>query len=308
MMKKHISGVLVFLLTALLLLTACGRKTAVLEGMLLEEEAVPEPFTELQEPEEEPEPEITESEMLLPENTTEEETIAVEPQAAANTNAEENTTTESQVIVNVAEEETVAAEPESTEEASEEPAEESGSSVQEPDEPEMVGGSDLTGGPELSEESGKTEEESGSVSERELLITVPAEYAEPGYEIGEMTRGADGSVTYRLTEGEHRELLDSVRADIQEELDTMCSSRFFPHFDSMTVNDDCTVFTVVVLDIETSRAEQTSIPRIYELGQRYAAFSGTKAENIHIDYMTKIGNTFVTRDSRWDHWTGTENW
>ena len=131
-------------------------------------------------------------------------------------------------------------------------------------------------------------------------ITIPAEYADVRYRIGEVKWNGDDSVTYRLTDSEYEQLLAEVHADIQSELDEMCASPFFPNFFSMTANEDCTVFTVVCLSIETSKAEQRSIPEVYELGEKYAAYLGTKPENIHIDYMTKIGNTFVTRDSEKD--------
>ena len=48
------------------------------------------------------------------------------------------------------------------------------------------------------------------------------------------------------------------------------------------------------------KAEQRSIPEVYDLGMKYAAYPGTEPDNIHIDYMTKIGNTFVMRDSEKD--------
>ena len=131
-------------------------------------------------------------------------------------------------------------------------------------------------------------------------FVIPAVYAEPSYRIGEVKWNSNGSITYRLTKEEHERLLQEVHAYVQEELDTMCDSLYFPHFDSMTANEDCRVFTVVVIDIETSKAEQKSIPQLYELGRMYAAYQGVEPGNIHIDYMTKMGNTFVTRDSEKD--------
>ena len=131
-------------------------------------------------------------------------------------------------------------------------------------------------------------------------FVIPAGYAEPSYRIGEVKWNSNGSITYRLTKEEHERLLQEVHAYVQEELDTMCDSLYFPHFDSMTANEDCRVFTVVVIDIETSKAEQKSIQQLYELGRMYAAYQGVEPGNIHIDYMTKMGNTFVTRDSEKD--------
>ena len=131
-------------------------------------------------------------------------------------------------------------------------------------------------------------------------FVIPAVYAEPSYRIGEVEWNSNGSITYRLTKEEHERLLQEVHAYVQKELDTLCDSLYFPHFDSITANENCRVFTVVVLDIETSKAEQKSIQQLYELGRMYAAYQGVDPGNIHIDYMTKLGNTFVTRDSEKD--------
>ena len=129
---------------------------------------------------------------------------------------------------------------------------------------------------------------------------MPAEYADVRYRIGEVTWNPDDSATYRLTEEEHEQLLEEVRSEIQSELNDMCASPYFLDFYSMTANEDCTVFTVVCLSIETTKAEQKSIPQLYKFGRMYAAYAGREPGNIHIDYMNKIGNTFVTRDSERD--------
>ena len=164
--------------------------------------------------------------------------------------------------------------------------------------------------PETAVELGKTPEpEELSVEETTVVpdpeeersdFVIPAVYAEPSYRIGEVEWNSNGSITYRLTKEEHERLLQEVHAYVQKELDTLCDSLYFPHFDSMTANENCRVFTVVVLDIETSKAEQKSIQQLYELGRMYAAYQGVDPGNIHIDYMTKLGNTFVTRDSEKD--------
>ena len=160
------------------------------------------------------------------------------------------------------------------------------------------------------DELGKTQEpEELSIEETTVVpdpeeersdFVIPAVYAEPSYRIGEVEWNSNGTITYRVTKEEHERLLQEVHAYVQEELDTMCDSLYFPHFDSMTANENCRVFTVVVLDIETSKAEQKSIQQLYELGRMYAAYQGVEPGNIHIDYMTKLGNTFVTRDSEKD--------
>ena len=137
-------------------------------------------------------------------------------------------------------------------------------------------------------------------NQRTVEITVPAKYADVRYRIGEITWNPDDSVTYRLTEEEHARLLAEVRSDIQQELNEMCESPYFLDFFSIKANEDCSVFTVVCLSIETTMAEQESVSRLYEYGRKFAAYEGKEPGNIRIDFMTKLGNTFVTRDSERD--------
>ena len=145
-----------------------------------------------------------------------------------------------------------------------------------------------------------TGEETQADSGRTIEITVPAEYADVRYRTGEVTWHEDDSVTYRLTEEEHEQLLAEVHSDIQRELNEMCASPYFLDFFSITANEDCSVFTVVCLSIETTMAEQESPRQLYEMGRRYAAYQGREAGSIRLDYMNKIGNTFTYRKSEWD--------
>lgn len=137
-------------------------------------------------------------------------------------------------------------------------------------------------------------------NQRTVEITVPAKYADVRYRIGEISWNPDDSATYRLTEEEHARLLAEVRSDIQQELNEMCESPYFLDFFSIKANGDCSVFTVVCLSIETTMAEQESVSRLYEYGRKFAAYEGKEPGNIRIDFMTKLGNTFVTRDSERD--------
>ena len=188
-----------------------------------------------------------------------------------------------------------------SETAETEPEEELPVEVEEPEEP-------VTDTLPAEVEAADTEDESNAEPVRGIEITVPAEYAEPSYSIGELSRNEDGSVTYLLTEEEHEALLKDVHSAIQAELDEMSARPAFLHVDSITANEDCSVFTVVVVDINLSRAEQASIPRLYELGRMFAAYLGEDPDGIRIDYMTQIGNTFTWRNSSWDHWTGELNY
>lgn len=260
-----------------------------------EEPAEPEAGTEAEtaaEPEEE-EPEASEKPepSVEPEPSAEPEpgNTAVEEQSAEEANQAEPPVTEEKT-----EEASVTESPEEEIEPTE--AAEAAETAPAEEEPESA--------PEAEESAPEAEESAPEAEEPEVQrtveITVPAEYADVRYRIGEVTWNPDDSATYRLTEEEHEQLLEEVRSEIQSELNEMCASPYFLDFYSMTANEDCTVFTVVCLSIETTKAEQKSIPQLYKFGKMYAAYAGREPGNIHIDYMNKIGNTFVTRDSERD--------
>ncbi len=139
----------------------------------------------------------------------------------------------------------------------EEPGEESkdsgeaAASAREEEEPEEGTSTSETSAEGLNwTETAEEPEEAAAVEEspepvRTAEITVPAEFGEESYAIGEVTRNDDGSVTYRLTEQEHEQLLAEVHAAIQNRLESMCASPFFPNFFSITANEDCTGFRFV---------------------------------------------------------------
>ena len=273
MKDKRILTVLL-LLSVMLLFCACGNQANQEDSATV----IPEPTEEAAEaeiPSETAEPEPDEApaeETELPEET-EEPAVTAEPEIVEEPEEiPEETVEPEETVIEAAEE---AAEPE-------EPA------IEAPEET-----------PEPTELAAEEPEEIPEPEEERFKLVIPAEYAEPSYRIGEVEWNQDGSVTYSLTAEEHEQLLREVHAYIQEELDTMCASPYFLHFDSMTANEDCRIFTVVVIDIWTSKAEQKSIPQLYELGRMYAAYEGVEPGNIHIDYMTKLGTT-LTRDSEKD--------
>ncbi len=308
-MKTKIT-VLVTLMAVMLLLCGCGRMAAnqgenaavvtpeATAETVTEETAAPE--EKIESPEDQADETITETPEVPEEMTEEKESETVElpeepgtPENMAEAPAEEEPETPENAT-----EAPAAEEPETPEDMAEVPA------AEEAEMPENTAESSEAEEPDVPEtaetESEVAEAETVPEVERTITITVPPEYAETTYPFGEIILNMNGSVTYQLTEEEHEELLRMVHDTIQNELDTMCATPYFLHFESMTANEDCTAFKVVVNDIETSKAEQKSVRQIYDFGRMYATYRGQEPGNIHIDYMTMIGNTFVTRDSEKD--------
>ena len=103
----------------------------------------------------------------------------------------------------------------------------------------------------------------------------------------------DGKTSYSLTQKEYSDLLKSVHDYIQNDLDELCKECF--HYESMTANEDCTVFTVVVNSVDQSELEFKAEGMMYNYGFMYAAYKGQEVENIRIDYNNMIGDTLYSK-------------
>ena len=117
---------------------------------------------------------------------------------------------------------------------------------------------------------------------KNVQFSVPAEYS------------IDGKTSYDLTQSEYDKLLKKVHDSIQSELDDMC--RDFFNYESMTVNDDCTGFTIVVNDVMQTEDEIAAESLMYEMRAQYAAYSGGKADGVRIFYDNMVGDTLWTKD------------
>ena len=133
-----------------------------------------------------------------------------------------------------------------------------------------------------------------------VTVTVPAEYADPVFEIGTQVRGEDGSVTYRLTEAEHASLLSAVREWIREDSEATCSNEEYPHLKSVEPNEDYTAFTLNCYGSKFNKLEQRFVFRLYYYGHLYAACAGTEPENIHLEFRYHDGGVFASRNSSKD--------
>ena len=108
-----------------------------------------------------------------------------------------------------------------------------------------------------------------------VKITVPAEYS------------IDGKTSYDLTVSEYAALLNKVHASIQDELDEMCKG--FYHYESIVANEDCTEFTITVNSAMQSVEELDAENLMYEMRQKYAAYSEDKADGVKINYQNMKG-------------------
>lgn len=142
-----------------------------------------------------------------------------------------------------------------------------------------------------------------------VTITVPAQFVgtentqeyydnlakENGYK--SVTLNADGSVTYVMTKAQHQELLAQLKDEFQKGMDEMCGSSDYPHFVSITPNDDYSVITVVCSSQELDMTEGFATLALYMYGGMYSVFAGTHTDNVRVDFVDQNGTVFQSGNS-----------
>ena len=140
------------------------------------------------------------------------------------------------------------------------------------------------------EDIGKVEVEQKLLS---VEITVPADF------VGETTQADldanvsagkflsaklndDGSVTYKMTKGQHKEVMEGIKQSIEEALVEMIASDDYS-FTKIEPNADFTKFKVTTTSSELNLAESFSVLAFYMYGGMYNIFNGTEVEKVGHD-------------------------
>lgn len=137
--------------------------------------------------------------------------------------------------------------------------------------------------------------EQGVNVEKNLLsveITIPASQIESidetlanaeekGYTA---TANEDGSITYKLTKAQHKEMMDSMKQSFQESIDELISSGDYPSLKKITFNDDYTKADVVVdYDAYTNSLDMFSILAIGMIGPMYQYYNGVEESKVNTE-------------------------
>ncbi len=120
--------------------------------------------------------------------------------------------------------------------------------------------------------------------------------AENGYH--SITLNADGTVTYIMTQSQHRKMMDGIRKAISDSLNVILEDKTYPNFKEITANDDYTVFTVITEGESIGYEEQYSVRLLYGYGEMYNDYNGTPVDNIHVDFINEeSGEVIAFADS-----------
>lgn len=133
----------------------------------------------------------------------------------------------------------------------------------------------------------------------DVTLTIPAEFVgedvtqedldkqakENGYQ--SITLNDDGSATWVITKAQHKELMDDIRASIEESLAKMIGSEEYPSFVSIDTNDDFTQYKVVLNTESVGMMESIATLGFYMFSGMYHVFNGTEAGNINVQYISE---------------------
>lgn len=111
----------------------------------------------------------------------------------------------------------------------------------------------------------------------------------------------DGSVTYVMSKDQHKAIVDSISASLQETLDGMVGSADYPNFTAIDHNEDYTNFTITTTTKpgETAISDSMSVLIFYTCGKTYGVVSGNIPDNIHVDFVNAdSGEVVSSSDSK----------
>ncbi len=120
---------------------------------------------------------------------------------------------------------------------------------------------------------------------------------ENGYVSG--TLNSDGSVTYKMTKAQHKELVAKIKETIDTQMSEMVGSEDYPNIVNVEANDNYTSFTITTKSTELGLMESMSTLAFYMYGGMYNAFAGEQVDNIHVDFVNEeSGQVIQSADSK----------
>ena len=106
----------------------------------------------------------------------------------------------------------------------------------------------------------------------------------------------DGSVTYKMTKKQHKEMMDTIVESFEKSFNEMLQNEALS-FTSIKHNEDFTQFDVTVSGDSLGIADTLATTEFYTAGAMYGIFSGKKAERVVVNYYSSTGKLINTADS-----------
>ena len=106
----------------------------------------------------------------------------------------------------------------------------------------------------------------------------------------------DGSVTYKMTRAQHKEMLEGMKESIDQALQEMIESPDF-NFQDIKYNSNMSEFEVTMTTTELGLGDSFSVIAFYMYGSMYQIFCGDKSESIIVNFYASDGTLINTADS-----------
>ena len=97
----------------------------------------------------------------------------------------------------------------------------------------------------------------------------------------------DGSVTLRMSQQQHLDLMEGMADFIREGLEDMTASEEYPRFREISTNENFTEFTVLLSSEKLETSDSYSAVTFFMYGKLYGAFSGEDTDSVHVEYVSQ---------------------
>ena len=151
---------------------------------------------------------------------------------------------------------------------------------------------------------GEVEVENGILT---VTLTLPADFVgETTHEELDKLAGSsymyaklndDGSVTYKMTKAQHKEMLSNLKTSIDESIEEIINDKESYSIKEVNYNDDCTVFDVTLDGTELGFMDSFSMIIFYMYGGIYNIFTGNKTDSITVNFYDHNGNFLESGNS-----------
>jgi|MTBAKSStandDraft_1061840.scaffolds.fasta_scaffold01637_5 hypothetical protein len=141
-----------------------------------------------------------------------------------------------------------------------------------------------------------------------VSITLPADFvgdtvtqelldADGGENYQSAKLNEDGSVTYKMTKGQYRFMLESITKSFDDSFQEIIDDNETYGISKIDHNDSYTIFDVTLDNESVGFVDGFSTIMFYMYGGIYGIFSGSNAENIVVNFYGPSGNLIETANS-----------
>ena len=145
-------------------------------------------------------------------------------------------------------------------------------------------------------------EEATSLPDTEIkipssLIGSEADYI-PESSAASATVDEDNNISYQLDGNTRAQILNALASDIENSIaEILADKEYYPNIADITVNADCTEFTVYLTTDTPNLYESTLLMSFYTLGDRYQIYNGVSLDEVKtvVVYLNQTTGTELSK-------------